>query len=424
MRAIGIDVHRDFCEVAISEGGQLRSAGRVPSTPAELELLAQSLAPDDEVALETTGNALAIARILAPHVGRVVVASARELHAISGAKAKTDRRDARTLAKLLAAGMLQGTWLPDEETRALRRRLARRAQLVRQRGRLKNEIHATLYRNLKGAGPASDLFGAAGRRWLGELELPADERETVEGCLRVLDFLDGEVAGLERALAARALGSAEMRRLVTIPGVNLITAATLVAVIGDVGRFASARKLVGYLGLDPRVRQSGSSPARMGRISKEGAAAARHVLCEAAQAAMRTPGPLRAFGQRVGGRRGRQVAIVAVARKLASLAWRLLSSGEDYAYANPARLRLKLRRIELLAGAPRQRGRQAGATRSGERERELALAAERAYRRLVSDRQAGGAARKGAGAAVGRASRKAHAGPGSAADPQPRRSAL
>ena len=68
MRAIGIDVHRDFCEVAISEGGQLRSAGRVPSTPGDLELLATSLCPDDEVALETTGNALAIARIIAPHV--------------------------------------------------------------------------------------------------------------------------------------------------------------------------------------------------------------------------------------------------------------------------------------------------------------------------------------------------------------------
>ena len=183
----------------------------------------------------------------------------------------------------------------------------------------------------------------------------------------------------------------------TIPGVNLITAATLVAVIGDVGRFASARKLVGYLGLDPRVRQSGSSPARMGRISKEGAAAARHVLCEAAQAAMRTPGPLRAFGQRVGARRGRQVAIVAVARKLASLAWRLLTSGQDYAYANPARVRLKLRRIELLAGAERQRGRQSDAARSSERERELALAAERAYRRLVADRQAGGGCTKGRG---------------------------
>jgi hypothetical protein len=130
------------------------------------------------------------------------------------------------------------------------------------------------------------------------------------------------------------------------------------------------------------------------------------VLCEAAQAAMRTPGPLRAFGQRVGARRGRQVAIVAVARKLASLAWRLLTSGEDYAYASPSRVRLKLRRIELLAGAPRQRGRQLEATPGSqqEQERELALAAERAYERLVSDWQTGRSAKKGAGAAVGGAS--------------------
>jgi transposase len=270
MRAIGIDVHRDFCELAISENGRLRSAGRVPSTPEQLELLAQSLGPDDEVALETTGNALAIARIIEPHVARVVVASAKELHAITGAKAKTDRRDARTLARLLAAGLLEGTWLPDEATRALRRRLQRREQLVRQRSRLKNEIHASLYRNLAGVGPASDLFGAAGRRWLAGLALPADERETVEGCLRVLDFLGEEVERLEQAVAGQALDSPEFRRLVTIPGVNLITAATLMAVIGDVGRFASARKLVGYLGLDPRVRQSASSPARTGRILKGG----------------------------------------------------------------------------------------------------------------------------------------------------------
>ncbi len=97
-----------------------------------------------------------------------------------------------------------------------------------------------------------------------------------------------------------------------------------------------------------------------------------------------------------GGRRGRQVAVVAVARKLASLAWRLLSSGEDYVYANPSRVRLKLCRIELLAGAPRQRGRQSDAAPSSERERELVLAAERANQPLVADRQAGGAARKGA----------------------------
>jgi transposase len=426
MRAIGIDVHRDFCELAISENGRLRSAGRVPSTPEQLELLAQSLGPDDEVALETTGNALAIARIIEPHVARVVVASAKELHAITGAKAKTDRRDARTLARLLAAGLLEGTWLPDEATRALRRRLQRREQLVRQRSRLKNEIHATLYRNLAGVGPASDLFGAAGRRWLAGLALPADERETIDGCLRVLDFLGEEVDRLEQAVAGQALVSPEIRRLVTIPGVNLITAATLMAVIGDVGRFASARKLVGYLGLDPRVRQSGSSPARTGRISKEGAASARRVLCEAAQAAMRTPGPLRAFGQRVRARRGHQVAVVAVARKLASLAWRLLSSGQDYAYASPSRVALKLRRIELRAGAPRQRGRRSNATLNTrrERERELALAAERAYQRLVSDWQASAKKDKGAGAATGRASEGVPEGPSSAADPQAPASAL
>jgi hypothetical protein len=82
MRSIGIDVHRDFCEVAVSEDGRLRSAGRVASRPEQLELFAASLAPDDEVALEATGNALAIARILEPHVARVVVASTKELQSV------------------------------------------------------------------------------------------------------------------------------------------------------------------------------------------------------------------------------------------------------------------------------------------------------------------------------------------------------
>ena len=150
------------------------------------------------------------------------------------------------------------------------------------------------------------------------------------------------------------------------------------------------------------------------------------MLCEAAQAAVRTPGPLRAFGQRVGGRRGHQVAVVAVARKLASLAWRLLTSGQDYAFASPSRVALKLRRIELRAGAPRQRGRRCNATLTTrrERERELALAAECAYQRLVSDWQASAKKDKGAGAATGRASEGVPVGPGSAADPQAPASAL
>lgn len=142
MRFIGLDVHREFCEVAIVENGRVRSAGRVRTRRKELELFAQSLGSDDEVALESTGGAVAIVRILEAHVARVVVVNTKKLRQISEAKAKTDRLDARRLAELLAAGYLAEVWCPDERTRALRRFVGRRAQLVRQRSRAKNEIAA------------------------------------------------------------------------------------------------------------------------------------------------------------------------------------------------------------------------------------------------------------------------------------------
>jgi transposase len=122
----------------------MRAAGRIRTRRQELELFAQSLGSDDEVALETTGGAAGIAEILRPQVARVVVANAKKLRQISEAKAKTDRLDARRLAELLAAGYLAEVWCPDEQTRALRRFVARRAQLVRQRSRAKNEIAAAL----------------------------------------------------------------------------------------------------------------------------------------------------------------------------------------------------------------------------------------------------------------------------------------
>jgi transposase len=147
VRDIGLDVHRDFCEVAIVEAGEVRSAGRIATTPAELELFAQSLGKDDRVALEVTGNAWEVARIIEPHVAQMVVVSPTDT-GIRQARAKTDRLDARTLAKLLATGSLDGLWMPDEQTRALRRRLQRGSQLVRARTRAKNEVHGALIRRL------------------------------------------------------------------------------------------------------------------------------------------------------------------------------------------------------------------------------------------------------------------------------------
>jgi transposase len=177
-----------------------------------------------------------------------------------------------------------------------------------------------------------------------------------------------------------------------VPGVNVICAATFLAAIGDIRRFRSSRQLVAYLGLDPRVRQSGSEPARSGRISKQGSASARWALVEAAWNVVRQPGPMRAFYERVRARRGHGKAVVAAARKLASLFWCLLSRGEDYAHQQPSLTAKKLRLLEITAGAPTLKGRRTGTWATRERmrhaERELAQQAEASYTRMVSDWQA------------------------------------
>jgi transposase len=422
VRSIGLDVHRDFCEVAIVEAGEVRSAGRIETTPAALELFAGSLGATDRVALEVTGNAWEIARIIEPHVGQVLVVHPGDT-GIRQARAKTDRLDARALAKLLAAGSLDGLWLPDEQTRVLRRRLARRTQLVRARTRAKNECHAVLVRRLITKPAVSDLFGRAGRRWLREVELPVEERETVDGCLHQIDFLDEEIAAVERQVATDALGSPEIKRLMTVPGVNVIVAATFLAAVGEITRFRTPRQLVGYLGLDPRVRQSGSTPATHGRISKQGSASARHALVEAAWSVVRQPGPLHAFYQRIRARRGHQVAVVAAARKLACLFWCMLTRGEDYAFQQPSLTRKKLRRLELQAGAERGQvkpGTWAANTAMRQAERELARQAELAYQRTVADWRAA-TATKGASATPGRASQGRQSGKqrGKASVPDP-----
>ena len=275
---------------------------------------------------------------------------------------------------------------------------------MRQRSRAKNEIGAALQGNLLDRPDVHDLAGEKGRRFLAGLELPADERNTVEGCLRQVAFLDEEIAEVDRALAEAAVDSAEMRRPMTVPGVNPHTAATSMACVGDIGRLECPRKPVSYLGLDPKVRQSGGERARHGRISKEGASEARHMLCEAAWIVVRYPSPLRAFGERIGARRGSRIATVAVARKLVVLSWHLLTTGQDHAFGRPSLTKKKLRRLELAAGAPRGKG-QPGvwAANKALRQAELEMArqAETAYRRLVADRQP----KKGAGATPGRASR-------------------
>jgi transposase len=409
MRSVGLDVHLDFCEVAIVEDGVARSGGRVETLPERLEVFAASLGPDDRVALEVTGNAWEIARILERHVAQVLVVSPSDT-TIRQARAKTDRLDARTLARLLAAGSLDGVWMPDEATWVMRRRLSRRGQLVWARSRSKNQVHAVLMRQLVGRPPFSDVFGAKGRKWLAGLQLAFEERETVDGAMRQIMFLDEEIKAVEQLIAQAALQSGDIKRLMSVPGVNVIVGATFIAAVGDIHRFKNPRKLVGYLGLDPRVRQSGTGPATHGHISKQGSNSARHALVEACWTAVRQPGPLHAFYQRVRARRGHSVAIVAAARKLACLFWCLLTREQDYAFAQPSLTAKKLRLLEVTAGAPTRRGKPSGVWATRERmreaERELAQQAEHAYQRTVRDWQAAQAAKVGASVTPGHASKR------------------
>ena len=214
---------------------------------------------------------------------------------------------------------------------------------------------------------------------LSELELSELERESVDASLRQIEFLDSEIEAVERWIAADAIESAEVRRLMTVPGVNVIAAATFIAAIGEIGRFESPRKLVGYLGLDPRVRQSGSAPATHGRISKQGSGAARHALVEASWSTVSQPG--------------------------------LLTREEDYAFGQPSLTQKKLRLLEIKAGAPSRKGVRTGKWVAGnamrDAERAAAEQAETAYRRTVADWHATQAKREkkqGAGATPGRAS--------------------
>jgi transposase len=361
-RVIGIDTHRTFGEVVIWEDGRLRHVGRVDMTRTALEGFGRTLLATDEVVIEATGNCMAVSRVLAPFVKRVVIANPLQVKAIAHAHVKTDKIDAGTLASLYAAGYLPEIWTPDAATERMRRLVARRYQVVRHRTRIKNEVHSILYAHLIPRCPHADLFGRLGRAWLTRQPVPDDERAAIQRHIQELDRLGDDLRVLDREIAESALDDAAIKRLLTITGVNLAVAAGLMAAVGDIGRFSSPQKLVSYFGLNPRVRQSGLGAAHHGRISKVGRSHARAMLVEAAWAAAKTPGPLHAFFVRIRARRGHQIAAVAVARKLAVLCWHMLTKQEDYLWARSSLVAHKMRTMELQAGKPQKKGNRRGPT--------------------------------------------------------------
>ena len=260
-RRIGLDVHREFAQIAVWEDGLVRPAGQIATTPEALRVFADSLLASDEVAIEATCNTHAIVKMIAPRVARVVISNPMKTRAITEARVKTDKIDAKILAQLLAADYLPAVWMADEQAQALRRQVARRAHLVRQRTRLKNQVQSILHRNLVPKPPVADLFGIKGRCWLSNQPLPPDEELAVEALLRQLDVHAQELRIIDAALGRVALPRGEVKRLITIPGVDATVALSLVAAVGDLHRFPRPEQLVSCLGLNPRLRANPAASA-------------------------------------------------------------------------------------------------------------------------------------------------------------------
>jgi transposase len=362
MRIIGMDIHRIAAEVVALLDGTLVKLGRIPMLRERLEAFARTeLTHDDHVVVEATGNAAAVVEVLAPYVDRVVIANPKQVRLIAHAKIKTDAIDAAVLAKLYASGFLPEVWIPEEATLALRRQVARRTQLIRQRVRLKNHIQAILHAHLIPPCPHGNLTGISGRKWIVAQRLPDDERAAIDRHLAQIDLIEGSLRDVEADIARATMSDPVIQRLMTLPGVDMAVASGVAAAIGAVRRFGDPTKLVGYLGLNPSTHQSGEGPVYHGRITKQGRGQARGMLVEAAWAAGRSPGPLRAFFQRVAAKRGKPIAAVATARKLAMIIWHMLTKGEDYIWVRPALLARKFRSIELKAGLPKEHARRGAA---------------------------------------------------------------
>ncbi len=348
----GLDVHKEFIQVcALGARDSKRKEYRIAGTEEAIEEWARTLGPRDQVVLEATFHSWAIHDIVARSAGRVVVANPMEVKAIAHARIKTDKVDAYTLARLLQADFLPEVVLPDASTWALRQLVSHRRLLVKQRIAIKNTIRSTLNRRLIPQ-PEGDPFSRKARRWMRSLELPPTERFLLHNSLDLLEAIDERIAAADAELLAAARVEEQARLLMTIPGVGVHVALGLLAAIGDIHRFPSPEKLSAYLGLVPRVSQS-AGRCHHGRITKAGSTHVRSLVVEAAQSLARSPSPLATTYWRVRRKRGHNVAVTALARKLVVVAWHLLQKGEPYRYAPAPRTRQKLR--ELIPRDQRRR---------------------------------------------------------------------
>jgi transposase len=352
----GLDLHKKEVEAAIlPDHGNQPIRYRFPATNEGILAFAQShLSKQHQIAVEATTNTWALVRLLQPLVHSVHVSNPVATHAIAKSKVKTDKVDALVLAQLLRSGFLPTVWTPDETTSELRRRCTERANLTHDRVRIKNRIHAILHQHLIPL-PQGDLFSDSNLRWLAQLNLPAFEHSCLARQLFFLDMVDTEITLFNDDLARHAYHSPEVKLLMTIPGVDFPVAETILSTLGDWTRFPDGDHAASYFGLVPSTYQSGDK-CYHGPITKKGKGHARWMLVQAAQHLDKHPGPLGASFRRLQKKKNRNMAVVATARKIVTIAWQMLKNNEPYRYADPKTTAAKMSRLRVRATGERRKG--------------------------------------------------------------------
>jgi transposase len=267
--------------------------------------------------LEATANAWLIHDLLEPLVARVVVVHPYHVKIIAAASVKTDKWDTLALARLLAADMLPAVWVPPPHVRELRALIAHRKRLISHRTAAKNRLHSILHRhNL--TPPPGDPFAEGNRAWWERLTLPVSEKLRLRQDWQLIEQLTGLLDEVEQELTRLSVAESwteQVVYLVQLPGIGLLTALTILSAIGDISRFLSAKKLVGYAGLGGRIHASGQTH-HAGSITKQGRKELRSALVEAAWITVRYDPFWQAQYERLAVKKGVKKAIVAIARKL------------------------------------------------------------------------------------------------------------
>jgi len=324
----GVDLHKRVTQLGLLREGKSPSQYRFSNEPRTVENILRRLPAGTKIALESTGSWWWFVEKARELGHEVFLSHPKQTKAIAYARLKSDKVDALMLARLLKADLLPTVWIPGEKERYVRELLSHRARLVRARIGLINELYA-LYgkRNVEVPGMLWHRLQPVALR---AEELSGHAPKIVGQDVELLKVINGQIQGLDRELKKAAEQDAQAKRLITIPGVGMTTAMAVSSWVGDIHRFSSAKKLVSYFGIAPRVRQS-AGKERHGHITKEGSRMARWLLLQAALVSIRmAKQPARSHYLGVSKRRGKQIARVAAARKLVGVMYHLMKEEIDY----------------------------------------------------------------------------------------------